>query len=422
MPKRGSDDRCEVLVIGGGASGMMAAITAADRGRNVVIIEKNEKLGKKLFITGKGRCNLTNACPENEIYDHIVTNSKFMYSSIKRFGNTDTMDFFEGLGLKLKTERGGRVFPASDHSSDVIRALENRIRALGVGVRLHNQASRLLITDGKCTGAVVSDKNDRDHTVRAESVIVACGGLSYPLTGSTGDGYRFAKDAGLRVEDIFPSLVPFNIRGDICRNLQGLSLKNVRISVTDGVKSLYKSKEVGEMLFTHFGVSGPMILTASSEIRPLDHKNGLILHIDLKPALSLDELDARIQRDFKEASNKEYKNSLGKLLPAKMIPVIVALSGIDPYKKVNAITREERMRLVSHIKDFQLETCGARGFDEAIITRGGVSVKEIDPRSFEAKKVCGLYFVGEVLDVDAHTGGFNLQIAWSTGYAAGCYA
>ncbi len=418
----GYGDRCEVLVIGGGASGMMAAIASADRGRHVVIIEKNEKLGKKLFITGKGRCNLTNACTESEIYDHIVTNSKFMYSAMKRFGNTDTVDFFEGLGLRLKTERGGRVFPVSDHSSDVIRTLENRIRALGAEVRLHNKALRLLISDGVCFGAVVSDKYGDEYTISAESVIVAVGGLSYPLTGSTGDGYRFARDAGLNIEDTLPGLVPFNVRGDVCGELQGLSLRNVKIAVTDGSKTLFKSKDTGEMLFTHFGVSGPMILTASSEIKPSDYKTGLMLHIDLKPALSPDELDARVQRDFKEASNKEYKNSLSKLLPAKMIPVIVALSGIEPYKKVNVITKDERLRLISLIKDFKLEIEGVRGFDEAIITKGGVSVKEIDPKTFEAKKVKGLYFIGEVLDVDAHTGGFNLQIAWSTGYAAGCYA
>ena len=421
MPER-YEDRCEVLVIGGGASGMMAAVAAADRGRSVVLIEKNEKLGKKLFITGKGRCNLTNACPENEIYDHIVTNNKFMYSAMKRFGSADTMDFFEGLGLRLKTERGGRVFPASDHSSDVIRTLENRIRALGVGVRLHTKASRLLVGDGECFGAVITDKDGDEYNIRAESVIVAAGGLSYPLTGSTGDGYGFARDVGLKIEDTSPGLVPFNMRGDVCGKLQGLSLRNVKISVTDGSKALFKSDDTGEMLFTHFGVSGPMILTASSLIRPADYNKGLTLHIDMKPALSHEELDARVQRDFKEASNKEYKNSLGKLLPAKMIPVVVALSGVEPYKKVNVITREERIRLVSLIKDFRLEIEGVRGFDEAIITRGGVSVKEIDPKTFEAKRVKGLYFIGEVLDVDALTGGFNLQIAWSTGYAAGCYA
>ncbi len=416
---------CDVLVIGGGASGMMAAIAAAERGRRVILIEKNEKLGKKLFITGKGRCNLTNSCPDSEFLDDVVSNGKFLYSALRRFSNSDVMDFFGNLGLKLKTERGGRVFPASDHSSDVIRSLEGRLRELGVDIRLDTEAGCLLVEGSEepaCRGASVKGNKGGGYDIEAESVIVATGGLSYPATGSTGDGYAFARRAGIEVVETAPGLVPWEIRGDIPARLQGLSLKNVKISVSRGDKRIYECREPGEMLFTHFGVSGPLILTASSDIVPGAYGEGLTLHIDLKPALSAQELDQRVQRDFGEALNKEYKNSLKNLLPSKLIPVITELSGIDPFKKVNGITAKERGSLVRLLKDMPLEISGTRGYDEAIITKGGVSVKELDPKTFECRKVKGLYFTGEVIDVDAHTGGFNLQIAWSSGHAAGEFA
>ena len=421
-------ERCDVLVIGGGPSGMMAAICAAERGRKVLIAEQNEKLGKKLFITGKGRCNLTNACEESELFDHISSNHKFLFSSIKRFSNTDVMNFFEGLGVKLKIERGGRVFPSSDHSSDIIRALEKRLRELNVEIRLGTRAEELLIDnsglhkESECRGALVTEKGQAKSRIYAESVICASGGLSYPATGSTGDGLRFARLAGIKVKDAFPSLVPLEIKGNICERLQGLSLKNVKIRINEDSNIIYESFEPGEMLFTHFGVSGPMILTATSDIAPLFFDRDLTLHIDFKPALSLEELDDRILRDFKENMNKEFKNSLNRLLPSKLIPIIIELSGIEPSRKVNLITSAEHGRLVRLMKDFVMDIAGTRGFDEAIITKGGVDVSEIDPKTFESKRVRGLYFAGEVIDVDAHTGGFNLQIAWSTGHAAGSYA
>ncbi|MCR5775043.1 MAG: NAD(P)/FAD-dependent oxidoreductase [Lachnospiraceae bacterium] len=414
--------RYDIAVIGGGAAGMMAGITALERGRSAVIIEKNGKLGKKLFLTGKGRCNLTNACPEDELRRHIVSNEKFMYSSLKRFSNTDVMDFFRESGLKIKTERGGRVFPESDHSSDVIRVLEKRLRAGGADIRLNTRAVKLLTENGKCVGVTVSGEDGKEYDISTESVIVATGGLSYPSTGSTGDGYRFAADQGISVGELSPSLVPLEIKGDICRRLQGLSLKNVRIAVKDGNKTIFHSKDTGEMLFTHFGVSGPLILTASSEIPPEAYRRDLKLYIDLKPALGVEELDQRVQRDFREAMNREYRNSLSKLLPSSLIPVMVEVTRTDPDKKVNSVTKEERSRLVNSLKAFELEIKGTRGFEEAVITKGGISVKETDPKTLGSKKVGGLYFAGEVLDVDAHTGGFNLQIAWSTGYAAGSFA
>ena len=411
----------DVAVIGGGASGMMTAVTAALRGRSVVIIEKNEKLGKKLFITGKGRCNLTNACPEEEIYRHIVTNDKFMYSSIKRFTNQDVMDFFENGGLRLKTERGGRVFPVSDHSSDVIKVLAGRLKESGAVIKLNTCVRKLNLEGDRCLGVTAVSGEGKEISIGAESTVVATGGLSYPSTGSDGDGLRFAKEAGLGISPPCPGLVPYEMKGDICRRLQGLSLRNVSVSVTDGTRLIYKSDDPGEMLFTHFGVSGPLILTASSVIKQGAYDRGLKLHIDLKPALDAETLDKRIIRDFAENSNKEFKNSLGMLLPSKLIPVVVGLSGTDPYKKANSVTREERAKLVSILKDMVLDISGPRGFEEAIITKGGVSVKEIDPKTMEARRCRGLFFAGEVLDVDALTGGFNLQIAWSTGYAAGSY-
>ncbi len=410
-----------VIIIGGGAAGMMAAISAARTGCKVTLLEKNEKLGKKLFITGKGRCNFTNAADIEELFNSIVTNKKFMYSSLNGFSNYDAMSFFDELGLRFKVERGNRVFPESDHSSDVIGALARELKRLGVELRLGTEAADIMIKDGKAYGVVCRPVNASHETKRLEAdcVIVATGGNSYQSTGSTGDGYRFARNAGHDVTDILPALVPFNVEEPFVTDMQGLSLKNVSITVSDGDKALYS--DFGEMLFTHFGVSGPVILSASSFVAPQLKKKSLTLEIDLKPALSFEQLDERIVRDFDMQKNKAFKNSLDKLLPKKMIPVIIRLSQIDADKKVNEITRSERQGLTGLLKRFTLTLTGLRGFNEAIITQGGVNVKQINPTTMESKLVKNLYFAGEVLDVDAVTGGFNLQIAWSTGYAAGSH-
>ena len=400
---------------------MAATLAAARAGCKVRLYEKNEKLGKKLFITGKGRCNITNACPVEELFDGIVTNSRFLYSSFYGFTNRDMMDLLEEGGLRLKVERGNRVFPQSDKSSDVIKTLERLLRQAGVKICLDSRVKELWIEDGRCRGAVVeraAGEKAPAERVLADGVIVATGGLSYPSTGSTGDGYAWARQAGHKVTDLSPALVPFAVEEiEDARALQGLSLKNVEASVHMGKKLLYR--EQGEMLFTHFGVSGPLILSASSFAAKTVKKCPLALVIDLKPALRTEQLDARIVRDFSEAANKQFKNALDKLYPAKLIPVIIRRSGIDPEKRVNAITREERQALVQVTKGFSFTLTALRGFNEAIITQGGISVKEIDPSTMESKKIPGLYFAGEVLDLDAVTGGYNLQIAWSTGWAAG---
>ena len=394
---------------------MMAAITAARRGFKVTLVEKNEKLGKKLFITGKGRCNITNAGDSEDLFNSIVTNRKFMFSSFNGFSNYDTLGFFDELGLHIKIERGNRVFPESDHSSDVIGALNRELKRLSVDVRLNTEVKDIIVNGGKATGVVVKCSG-KESTIQADNVIVATGGNSYQSTGSTGDGYRFARKLGHSVTPILPALVPFNVAEDWESDLQGLSLKNVSIVVLDGKKEIYS--DFGEMLFTHFGVSGPLILSASSFAARRIKEHPLKLVIDLKPALSQEQLDERILRDFDEEKNKAFKNSLDKLLPKKMIPVIVRLSDIDGNKKVNEITKQERQKLVSLIKGLELTITGLRGFNEAIITQGGINVREINPTTMESKLVKNLYFAGEVLDVDALTGGFNLQIAWSTGYAA----
>ena len=394
---------------------MMAAITAARRGFKVTLVEKNEKLGKKLFITGKGRCNITNAGDSEDLFNSIVTNRKFMFSSFNGFSNYDTLGFFDELGLHIKIERGNRVFPESDHSSDVIGALNRELKRLSVDVRLNTEVKDIIVNGGKATGVVVKCSG-KESTIQADNVIVATGGNSYQSTGSTGDGYRFARKLGHSVTPILPALVPFNVAEDWESDLQGLSLKNVSIVVLDGKQEIYS--DFGEMLFTHFGVSGPLILSASSFAARRIKEHPLKLIIDLKPALSQEQLDERILRDFDEEKNKAFKNSLDKLLPKKMIPVIVRLSDIDGNKKVNEITKQERQRLVSLIKGLELTLTGLRGFNEAIITQGGINVREINPTTMESKLVKNLYFAGEVLDVDALTGGFNLQIAWSTGYAA----
>ena len=404
-----------VVITGGGPAGMMAAITAARRGFKVTLVEKNEKLGKKLFITGKGRCNITNAGDSEDLFNSIVTNRKFMFSSFNGFSNYDTLGFFDELGLHIKIERGNRVFPESDHSSDVIGALNRELKRLSVDVRLNTEVKDIIVNGGKATGVVVKCSG-KESTIQADNVIVATGGNSYQSTGSTGDGYRFARKLGHSVTPIVTALVPFNVAEDWESDLQGLSLKNVSIVVLDGKQEIYS--DFGEMLFTHFGVSGPLILSASSFAARRIKEHPLKLVIDLKPALSQEQLDERILRDFDEEKNKAFKNSLDKLLPKKMIPVIVRLSDIDGNKKVNEITKQERQKLVSLIKGLELTITGLRGFNEAIITQGGINVREINPTTMESKLVKNLYFAGEVLDVDALTGGFNLQIAWSTGYAA----
>ena len=393
---------------------MMAAYAAAKRGQTVRLYEKNEKLGKKIFITGKGRCNLTNGCEVEDLFANVVTNEKFLYSAFYGLTNRDVMELFEGWGCRLKVERGNRVFPVSDKSSDVIAAIAGAIRRAGVEIHLNEEVSSLELRGGRCVGVRMKGQK---RPVEADAVIVATGGLSYPTTGSTGDGYRFAAEAGLAVTECLPALVPFEVLEDDAKELQGLALKNIEATVYNGKKVLYR--EFGEMLFTHFGVSGPVLLSASSYAAKALKKGPLSLSIDLKPALSGEQLDARILRDFEEAKNKQFKNALNHLYPQKMIPVIIARSGISPEKRVNEITREERQALVRATKDFRLTLTGLRGYNEAIITQGGVSVKEIDPSTMESKKVPGLYFAGEVLDLDAVTGGFNLQIAWSTGHLAG---
>ena len=394
----------KVIVVGGGAAGMMAAFWAAKEGDDVILLEQNEKLGKKLFITGKGRCNVTNACGIEELLDHVVTNKEFLYSGFYSFSNEMVIELLEKLGCPMKIERGNRVFPLSDHSSDVIRALEQGLRQNGVEIRLNTKVKNILKDNGCAAGVRLAGGD----TVKADKVIVATGGMSYPSTGSTGDGYRFARENGHHITELVPALVPLQTAGDICSRLQGLSLRNIKAVLTADGKKVYD--EFGEMLFTHFGVSGPVILSASSHLKQYRGKK-LELHIDWKPALSDEQLDHRILRDFQKVMNKEFKNSLDHLLPKKAIPVMIELSGIPGHKKVNEITKEERRRLLSLMKDFTLTVTGARGFKEAIITQGGIDVKEIDPGTMESKKIKGLYFAGEVLDLDAVTGGFNLQIA-----------
>ena len=407
-----------VIVVGGGAAGMFAAIAAAKNGHQVTLYEKNEKLGKKIFITGKGRCNITNAADMEELFDAVVTNSKFLYSSFYGYTNQNVIDFFEDAGVPVKIERGNRVFPISDHSSDVIRALEREMKKVGVKVCLNTEVKSVEAEKGKFNKVVLKDTTAQT----ADACIVATGGLSYRSTGSTGDGFRFAENVGHKVTQCFPSLVPMETKEPWICELQGLSLRNVEAKILDGKKEVYK--DFGEMLFTHFGVSGPLIISASSYVgKKFMDKNGqkkeLTLEIDLKPALTEEQLDQRVLRDFEENHNRQFKNAITKLFPTKLIPVMLELGGIDSEKKVNSIEKEERKQFVHLIKHFCMTLTGLRDYPEAIITKGGVNVKEIDPGTMESKLVKGLYFAGEVLDLDALTGGFNLQIAWSTGYAAG---
>lgn len=422
----------KVVVIGGGAAGMMAAVAAADSGAKVTIYEKNEKLGKKLFITGKGRCNVTNAGDMENLFANVMTNEKFLYSAFYTYDNQMVMDFLEKAGCPLKVERGDRVFPVSDHSSDIIAAFQRELRKRDVEIVLNCGVKKVLWKEMNAGTAEMEENRpaqvlpavegvllENGKKIKADSIIVATGGISYASTGSTGDGYRFAEEAGHKVVECKPSLVPFNVKEDWCKDAMGVSLKNVSLRLVCGKREIYSG--FGEMLITHFGISGPLALSASS-FYVNKAKGETNAFIDLKPALDAEQLDKRVLRDFEEAKNKQFKNSLNHLFPQKLIPVMIGLSGIDPEKKVNEITKEERKSFVELIKNVPLTITGVRDFNEAIITKGGVHVKEVNPSTMESKKVSGLYFAGEVLDLDALTGGYNLQIAWSTGYLAGINA
>lgn len=402
----------KIAIVGGGAAGMYASVFLAEKGQEVHVFEKNEKLGKKLFITGKGRCNVTNDCEEETFFQSVISNAKFLYSSYYGCTSQNVMDFFTSIGVKLKTERGNRVFPLSDHSSDIIRALERKMKESGVQIHLNTEVKDILTENGDVKAIVTADKKEV-----FDKVIIATGGYSYQATGSTGDGYQFAKNTGHDVTKLRPALVPLETKEEYVTKLQGLALKNVKLTIKESKKRLYE--EFGELLFTHFGVSGPLILTASSKIgKTLEKKGSLLAEIDLKPAVSKEQLDARILREFEAAKNKQFKNAVGGLFPSKLEPVMIQISGISPEKKVNEITKEERKRFVDFIKAFPFTITGTRDFNEAIITQGGVKTKEVNPSTMESKKVKNLYFIGEVLDLDAVTGGFNLQIAWCTAYAA----
>ncbi|MBQ9112869.1 MAG: NAD(P)/FAD-dependent oxidoreductase [Clostridia bacterium] len=401
-----------VAVIGGGAAGMMAAVRAARNGADTVLIERNSFCGKKLKITGKGRCNVTNACDTREFLLHVPTNPRFLYSALSCFSTEDTVSFFEDAGVPLKVERGRRVFPVSDRAEDIVAALYGRVKAEGVEI-VNGRAGGLLIEDGAVTGCRVGDRE-----IKADAVIIATGGKSYPGTGSDGDGYKLAAQAGHTVTPLIPSLVPLTSKSRICPSLQGLSLKNVALTVTDTQSGKTVYEDFGEMMFTHFGMTGPMILSASAHLGGMS-AGRYEAHINLKPALDEKELDSRILSDFAKYANKDFINALGDLLPTKLIPVSVALSGIDGRKKVNSVTREERAALCSVLRDLRIRIEGFRPIAEAIVTKGGVDVKEINPKTMESRLCEGLYFAGEVIDVDAYTGGYNLQIAFSTGVLAG---
>lgn len=402
-----------IAVIGGGAAGMIAAYAAAVRGYRVTIYERNEKLGKKVYITGKGRCNVTNAADMDECMKQVVSNPRFLYSAFYSFSNQDIMKLLEEGGCPLKTERGQRVFPVSDKSSDILAAMQRLLNRSGAAVRLRTGVRRIVEKEGRVVGIETED----GQNIPADAVILATGGISYPSTGSTGDGYRMAGELGHTITDLRPALVPLVCGEGWVKELQGLALKNISIRITDGKKIIYQ--DFGELLFTHFGISGPVVLSASSRISSVLAKRPLTLSVDLKPALTQEQLDGRLLRDFEQEKNKQFKNSLYQLYPSRLADMIVRLSGIGPEKPVNGISREERREIVRLTKNLPLTITGTRDYNEAIITQGGIRVREVDPSTMESKLVRGLYFAGEILDLDAMTGGFNLQIAWSTGYLAG---
>lgn len=412
----------ELIVIGAGAAGMMAAIAAAENGipgKEILVLERNEKPGKKIYITGKGRCNLTNACEMEELFLHVPRQAKFLYSAFYTFSNAQVIEFFERAGMRTKVERGNRVFPVSDHASDVIGALKRMMDRLDIQVEYHARVRKVLMAEGAISGVQM----ENGSVYHAAQVLIATGGKSYPSTGSSGDGYTFARDLGHTITELRPSLVPFTVAEEDVIRMQGLAPKNVRVQIFDPKhpkKPLFEG--FGEMLFTHFGVSGPLMLTASAVVNDEIKNNALTLLIDWKPAVTEEQLDKRILKDFEENQNKQFKNALPALAPAKLLPVLMERSGIPEDKKVNEITRIERRELIRCLKAFPVTLTGLRDFNEAIITRGGVSLKEVNPSTMESKLVPGLMFAGEVLDLDAFTGGFNLQIAWSTGYLAGLCA
>ncbi len=405
----------KVIVVGGGAAGMMAAYAAAEKGHQVLLLEQNEKLGKKVYITGKGRCNVTNACELEDFFPQVLRNDKFLYSAFYQFTNQDVMDFVEAYGCPLKIERGNRVFPVSDHSSDVLAAFRRALEEKKVEVRFFTKVTDFLMEEQKIQG-VVTDKNKK---IYGDAVILTTGGLSYPSTGSDGSGMRLAEEYGHSKKPCTPSLVPFNTKEGYIPKMQGLSLKNVTLRIW-GEKKKPIYEEFGEMLFTHFGVSGPLVLSASAKCNVFftDGKERKA-EIDLKPVLSEKQLDERILREFSANQNKQVKNVLGSLLPSKMVSVMMEVCHFEDGKKVHEMTKEDRMELLKNLKAFPFTIIGLRDFKEAIITKGGISVKEVDPSTMESKKIQGLYFAGEILDLDAYTGGYNLQIAWSTGHLAG---
>ena len=407
-------NKFDVIVLGGGPAGMIAAGTAAELGRKTLLIEKNDKLGKKLFITGKGRCNLTNAAEKEEFFDNLTRNPKFFLGSFSRFSNKDLITFFEDMGMRTKVERGNRVFPESDRSSDVIKALTKYLDRNNVTVKLGQKVKSIISEKNIIKGVLLENGQE----IFCDSLVICTGGLSYPDTGSTGDGYIFGKKLGHKIIEPTPSLVPLLTAGTIAQELQGLSLKNVNVSVMIDGKKVFE--DFGEMLFSHFGLTGPIILSASFYVVPSLKKNKKIqISIDLKPALDETALDKRLLRDFEKNTNKQFKNALDELFPGKLVPIMIKLSGINPEKQVNIITKEERKGLVKLIKSFDFIITGTRPVSEAIITSGGIDVKEINPKTMESKLIKGLYFAGEVMDLDAYTGGFNLQIAFSTGRMAG---
>jgi hypothetical protein len=403
-----------VIVIGGGAAGLMAGYAAGICGHQVTILEKNEKLGKKIYITGKGRCNFTNACDTEDFFKNVVSNPKFLYSALYTFSPDSMIGFVESQGIPTKVERGNRAFPESDHASDITKALEKAIKEYGVNVRLRTEVKDILIEDNKVIGVKLSDGS----IINCDNVILCTGGLSYHTTGSTGDGLKWARKLGLKVTECRPALVPLNCKESYIPEMQGLALKNVNLTIKDGKMKLYDS--FGEMLFTHFGVSGPLVLSASSIIgKRLQETGELKALVDLKPALSVDELSNRVLRDFNDNMNKHLSSVLRGLLPSSMVPVFIELLDFDDSRQINSITKEERTNLIALLKAFPFTIRGLREYKEAIITQGGISVKEVDPSTMKCKNIEGLSFAGEVLDLDAFTGGFNLQIAWSTGYLAG---